>query len=89
MLGTYLGDDFLYYITEFKIALFDFQFLKFVKIPVFESGSSIIDKLDFDQPDGLFADNEFESGSAFFNCFQIFKSMLIFFLLNMLFLVYR
>ena len=88
MLGTYLGDDFLYYITEFKIALFDFQFLKFVEVPVFESSPSIIDKIDFEQPLELFADNEFESGSAFFNCFQIFKAMLIFFLFNMAFLVY-
>ena len=89
LLGTYLGDDFLYYITEFEIALFDFQFLKIVQIPAFENSPSIIDKLDFEQPDRLFVDNEFESGSAFFNCFQIFKSMLIFFIFNMIYLVYR
>ena len=89
MLGTYLGDDFLYYITEFKISLFDFQFLKSVQIPVLESGPSFVDELDFEQPDELFADNEFESGSAFFNCFQITKAMLIFFLFNMAFLVYK
>ena len=35
MLGTYLGDNFIYYITEFELALFDFQFLKFVQVPVF------------------------------------------------------
>ena len=89
MLGTYLGDDFLYYITEFEMALFDFKFLKFIQIPVLESGPSFVDKLDFKQPDELLAENEFESGSAFFNCFQITKAMLIFYLFNMAFLVYK
>ena len=88
MLGTYLGDDFLYYITEFKITLFNFQFLKFVEVPMLENGPTIIGELDFDQPNGLFVDNEFESGSAFFNCFQIIKSMLIFFLFNVTFLIF-
>ena len=88
MLGTYIGNDFLYYITEFKIAVFDFQFLKFVKMPMLESSPSIIDKLDFEQPLELFADNDFESGSSFFNCFQIFKVMLIFLFFNMIFLIY-
>ena len=89
MLGTYLGEDFLYYITEFEMALFDFKFLKSVQIPVLESGPSFVDKLDYEQPDELFADNEFESGSAFFNCFQIYKALLIFLFFNMLFLIFR
>ena len=89
MLGTYIGNNFLYYITEFELAIFDFQFLKFIEVPVCESGPSLLDLIDYEQPDELFADNEFESGSAFFNCFQIIKAMLIFLILNMLFLVFR
>ena len=89
MLGTYIGNDFLYYITEFELAIFDFQFLKFIEVPVCESGPSLLDLIDYEQPDELFADNEFESGSAFFNCFQIIKAMLIFLILNMIFLVFR
>ena len=89
MLGTYIGDDFLYYITEFKIAIFDFQFLEFVKMPVLENSPSIIDELDYDQPDELFANNHFESGSAFYNCFQLLKVMFFWFILDMIFLVFR
>ena len=75
MLGTYLGNDFHYYITEFKLALFDFEFLKFAPVPVLESSPSIIDELDFEQPNELFESNSFESGSAFYNCFQLLKVM--------------
>ena len=75
MLGTYLGNDFHYYITEFKLALFDFEFLKFAPVPVLESSPSIIDELDFKQPNELFESNSFESGSAFYNCFQLLKVM--------------
>ena len=89
LLGTYLGNDFHFYITEFQLALFDFQFLKFMKFPVLESDSSLIDKIDFEQSDELFADNEYESGSAFYNCFQIIKAMLIFLIFNITFIVIR
>ena len=89
MLGTYLGNDFHYYVTEFELALFDFEFLKFTPVPVFEFGPSIIDELDFDQPDELFANNHFESGSAFYNCFQLLKVMFFWFILDMIFLVFR
>ena len=89
MLGTYLGNDFHFYLTEFELALFGFQFLKFVEFPVFEIGPSIIDEIDYEQPDELFADNGFESGSAFFNCFQIFKAMFIIFIFNLGFLIYK
>ena len=89
MLGTYLGNDFHYYITEFEFASFDFEFLKFMEFPVLESGPSIIDELDYEQPDELFADNEIESGSAFVNHFQFIKAMFIMFLLNMTFIISR
>ena len=89
MLGTYLGNDFHFYITEFELALFDFQFLESAEVPVFESGVSIIDQIDYDQPDELFIDNEFESGSAFYNCFQILKVMILVFIFNFGYLIYR
>ena len=77
MLGTYLGNDFHYYITEFELALFDFEFLKFAPVPVLEISPSIIDELDFEQPNELFESNSFESGSAFYNCFQLLKVMFV------------
>ena len=89
ILGTYLGNDFHFYLTEFELALFGFQFLKFVEFPVFEIGPSIIDEIDYEQPDELFADNEFESGSAFFNCFQILKVIFIIFIFNLGYLIYK
>ena len=89
MLGTYMGNNFNYYITEFRLVLFNFQFLKLFQVPFFESGPSIIVVIDYEQPNELFADNEFESGSAFFNCFQIIKAMLIFLIFNTTFLVFR
>ena len=89
MLGTYIGDDFHFYITEFAFVLFDFHFLKFAPVPVLESGPSIINQIDYEQPDELFNDNEFESGSAFFNCFQILKILLLVFLINLGYLIYR
>ena len=89
MLGTYLGNDFHFYITEFQFASFDFEFLKFMEFPVFESGPAFIDEIDYEQPDELFADNEIESGSAFYNHFQFIKAMFIMFLLNTAFIVFR
>ena len=89
MLGTYLGNDFHFYITEFELVSFDFEFLKFMEFPVLESGPSIIDELDYEQPDELFADNQIESGSAFVNHFQFIKAMFITLLLNMTFILFR
>ena len=89
MLGTYLGNDFHFYITEFEFASFDFEFLKLMEFPVLESGPSIVDKLDYEQPDELFADNNIESGSAFYNHFQFIKALFIILLYNIAFIVLR
>ena len=80
MLGTYLGNDFHYYITEFQLAFFKFQFFDSIKFPVIETAPELMKEIDYEQPDLLFAFNEFESGSAFTNCFQILKLIFIFFL---------
>ena len=80
MLGTYLGNDFHYYITEFQLAFFKFQFFDSIKFPVIETAPELMKEIDYEQPNLLFAFNEFESGSAFTNCFQILKLIFIFFL---------
>ena len=89
LLGTYLGNDFHFYITEFEMVFFNFEFLKFIEFPILESGLSIIEELDYEQPNELFSENEIESGSAFVNYFQFIKALFIIFVINIVFIVFR
>ena len=80
LLGTYLENDFLYYITELEMFSFNFKFMKNIPLPIIDS--LFIDKLDYEQPDQLFEENNFDSGSAFYNHYGFVKTLLFIFLAN-------
>ena len=87
LLGTYLGNDFLFYITELEMFSFNFKCMKDITFPFVDS--HFIDKLDYEQPDKLFADNNFDSGSAFYNHYGFAKTLLFIFFANLIFLAIK
>ena len=84
MLGTHLENDFEFYITEFELVSFDFDFMDFITFPFIDSQ---IDGIDYKQPEKLFRNNGVESGSFFFNHYRFVKVMLIFLILNLIFVL--
>ena len=61
--------------------------MNFIQLPGIDT--SLINTIDFEQPDKLFEENDFESGSFFKNQIGLFKSMLIVILANIIFLIVR
>ena len=83
MLGTYLENDFEFYITEFQLVSFDFDFMNFIKFPFFDSE---IGHIDYSQPDKIFEDNGVESGSFIYNQYNFIKIMLIVIIIDLIFM---
>lgn len=79
VLGTYLEEEFLYYVYEFQFASCNFNYMSFIKFPAFDEA---IVHLDYSQPSSLFADNAIESGSYFANHYQFFKVLVLFFMVH-------
>ena len=83
MLGTYLENDFEFYITEFELMSFDFDFMDFIKFPFIDSQ---VDGIDYQQPVKVFSKNGIESGSFIYNHYRFIKVILIVFICDMIFL---
>ena len=66
---------------------FNFKCMKDITFPFVDS--HFIDKLDYEQPDKLFADNNFDSGSAFYNHYGFAKTLLFIFFANLIFLAIK
>ena len=84
MLGTYLDDDLRFYITEFELVSFDFDFMDFIKFPFIDSQ---VDGIDYEQSETLFAKNGIESGSFFYNHYRFVKIIIIMFIANLIFIL--
>ena len=84
LLGTYLENDFKYFIHELEFVSFDFDFIDFIKFPFIDEQ---VEVMDYIQPDKLFRNHGTESGSFFNNHYGFFKMLLIIFILNILLLL--
>ncbi|CAI2371052.1 unnamed protein product [Moneuplotes crassus] len=83
LLQSYLPAEFVFYLTEFELFNFDFNFLEKVKVPGLEYLAS---ELNYKASNGIFEKNGISSGSFFVNQFQFFKAMVIIGTLNFLFI---
>ena len=84
MLGTYLENNFEFYITEFELMSFDFDFMDFIEFPFIDPK---VDVIDYQQPNKLFRNNGVESGSFIHNHYRFIKVILIVFICDMIFLL--
>ena len=84
MLGTYLENNFEFYITEFELMSFDFDFMDFIEFPFIDPK---VDVIDYQQPNELFRNNGVESGSFIHNHYRFIKVILIVFICDMIFIL--
>jgi hypothetical protein len=82
---TYLPSNLEYYLTEFEIFSSDFEFLEIFEIPIIEE---IDIGLDYDQADTTFSNNGFESDNFLINHWNMFKALLVVFVLNLIFIAF-
>ncbi|CAI2379329.1 unnamed protein product [Moneuplotes crassus] len=83
LIQTYLPGDFVFYLTEFELFNFDFEFLDKAKAPGIES---LVDDLDYNASSAIFSQNGFSSGSFVVNQFQFFKVIGILGIFNFVFI---
>lgn len=83
-LRGYLSDQFKYFINGYQAAFFKFTFLNPLSLPVVSEQRN---KLTYDQPDPLFAENGFESGSYIINQMGLIIMMSILVVCHLLFLL--
>ncbi|CAI2368850.1 unnamed protein product [Moneuplotes crassus] len=83
LIQTYLPGDFVFYLTEFELFNFDFEFLDKAKAPGVES---LVDDLDYSVSSAIFSQNGFSSGSFVVNQFQFFKAIGILGIFNFVFI---
>ena len=86
MLNTYLANDFEFFITEFELVSFDFDFMDFIEFPLLDSE---VEKIDYEQPQELFEKNGIESGSFFYNHYTFLKVMILVVISNLMFLLIK
>jgi len=84
-LGSYISDKFIYFINDFKFTRFDFSFTSILPFPIL---GEEIDKLDYEQKIEVLKKNGIESGSYLTNQLQLLKTLILFILMNLLFLAF-
>lgn len=83
-LRGYLTKEFIFFIRDFKFALFNFAFVDEIYVPYMTKGDTM---WEYDQPDFVFAENDLESGSFIVNQLSLVKSLLIIMALHMVLLL--
>ena len=73
ILGTYLENNFRFYVSEFQV-MAGFSVLDYVQLPVIDI---TMGSIDYEQPNKLFADNGYESGSFIYGQYGAIKVLLI------------
>lgn len=86
LLNTYLGQDFRFYITEFRFISLDFDFMSVVEIPYLDP---LVERLNYDQSEEVFANNGIESGSFVNNHYGLFKVLSIISILSIIFWLFK
>lgn len=81
---SYLSPEFIYFITDFKFVTFSFDYIDWDK---FDFSKSETERLDYDQPDPLFIEFGYESGSFVVNQSGILLLFVVVAILHVVFLV--
>ena len=83
-LRSYMPADLQFYLTEFSLFSFDFEFLDLVELPIIETQ---VFQLNYTLTDPTFVENGMNSASFVINQYNFFKAMLLMGILNIIFII--
>jgi hypothetical protein len=85
LLRSYLTEEFVFFIRDFKFTLLNFSFLKPLELPIINHKNKY---LNYKQPDSVYEENSLESGSWFVNQLDLFKVIIIIIVLHLVILLF-